>query len=55
MKEIDKKDWDEWVDACPIRDLCNAFSGTAWMTFKSAKSFKEWLNNIPIFKENKEE
>ena len=53
-KDIDKEEWDFWVNSCPVATFKN-FHGNKWMIFKDHESFKEWLKAIPILKEEKDD
>lgn len=51
MTEINKEEWDKWVESCPVCELQNAWTERSLgMVFDNPKSFKKWLKNIPLFR-----
>lgn len=54
--EIDKDDWDKWVDSCPASELKQTWSGDSLgMVFNNPIVFRKWLKEIPIFKKIEKE
>lgn len=53
MTRINKSDWDNWIDSCPVSTMQN-LQGVTRAIFYDRESFTKWLKNIPIFEEEKD-